>query len=253
MNNPTSFMRPCFISFQNGANRFRENKGAVKLHTVINHDGLIPEFIDITDGKTHEVNIGKTIKFPKGSIVAMDRGYLDYKWFNELTKNGVFFVSRSKISINYRVIKRNAKIKDKGITSDQYIELTSKKGKVYQGLLRRVGYKDADTGEQYYFITNNKTLCARTIADIYKDRWQIELFFKWIKQNLKIKKFIGTSKNAVMSQIWVAMCTYLLIEYFRWSNGLSRNALSIIHLMQLCWFERRILQPYLLRLMTQRN
>ncbi len=221
--------------------KFRKTKGAVKLHAVINHDGLIPEFIDITDGKTHEVNMGKKIKFPKGSIVAVDRGYIDYEWFNELTEKGVFFVSRCKSNMKYKVVKRNSKIKSKGITSDQYVELTTKKGELYQGTLRRVGYKDLETGKKYYFITNNKYLCAKTIADIYKDRWQIELFFKWVKQNLKIKKFIGTSKNAVMSQIWVAMCTYILIEYFRWSNGIKKSALSVIHLMQLCWFERRSL------------
>ena len=200
---------------------FRQTKGAVKLHAVINHNGLIPEFIDITDGKTHEINIGKTIDFPKGSLVAMDRAYIDFQWFNSLTKKGVFFVSRSKTNMKYSVVERHAKNRDKGVTSDQTKKLTSKKGEVYQGSLRRIGYKDPDTGKQYYFLTNNKTLCAKTIADIYKERWKIELFFKWIKQNLKIKRFIGTSKNAVLSQVWVAMCAYLLIEYFRWSNKLT--------------------------------
>lgn len=141
--------------------------------------------------------------------------------------------------MKYRVVKRHKTIKSKGITGDQYINLTSKKGQVYQGTLCRVGYKDPETGKQYYFITNNKMLCAKAVADIHKDRWQIELLFKWIKQNLKIKKFTGTSKNAVMSQIWAAMCAYLLIACFRWSNKISRSALGIIQLMQLCWFERR--------------
>lgn len=221
--------------------KFRHTKGAVKLHAVLDHDGLLPTFIDITDGKTHEVNIGREIKLSKGSIITMDRGYIDYQWFQELTDQGVFFVTRAKLNMRSRVKKRNKVIKKSGITSDHAIKLTSVKGQAYQGLLRKIGFKDPVTGKQYYFLTNNFKLAARTIADIYKDRWQIELFFKWIKQNLKIKSFIGTTKNAVMSQIWVALCTYLLIYYFKWSNCLHQSALQIVQLLQLNWFDRRSL------------
>lgn len=219
--------------------KFRKAKGAVKLHAVLDHDGLLPTFIDLTDGKTHEVNIGRGIKLPKGSILTMDRGYIDYEWFQELTDQDVFFVTRAKKNMCSRVKKRNKVNKNTGVSSDHSIVLTSQKGNAYQGLLRKIGYRDPITNKQYYFLTNNFKLAAKTIADIYKDRWQIELFFKWIKQNLKIKSFIGTTKNAVMSQIWVALCTYLLIYYFKWSNALHQSALQIIQLLQLNWFDRR--------------
>ncbi|NRA22874.1 MAG: IS4 family transposase [Oleispira sp.] len=219
--------------------KFRKAKGAVKLHAVLDHDGLLPTFIDLTDGKTHEVNIGRGIKLPKGSILTMDRGYIDYEWFQELTDQDVFFVTRAKKNMCSRVKKRNNVNKNTGVSSDHSIVLTSQKGKAYQGLLRKIGYRDPITNKQYYFLTNNFKVAAKTIADIYKDRWQIELFFKWIKQNLKIKSFIGTTKNAVMSQIWVALCTYLLIYYFKWSNCLHQSALQIIQLLQLNWFDRR--------------
>ena len=219
--------------------KFRTKKGAVKLHAVLDHDGLIPAFIDITDGKTHEVNMGRKVRLPEGSILTMDRGYIDYQWFDELNNQGVFFVTRAKRNMQYRVLKRLKKTRNTGITSDHLIELTTKKGTQYQGLLRRVGYKDPETGKQYYYITNNVKLAAKTIANIYKDRWQIELFFKWIKQNLKIKSFIGTSQNAVMTQIWVALCTYLLIHYFKWKNGLTQAASRIVQILQLNWFDRR--------------
>lgn len=219
--------------------KFRAKKGAVKLHAVLDHDGLIPAFIDLTDGKTHEVNIGRTIRLAKGSILTMDRGYIDYQWFDDINHQGVFFVTRAKKNMRYRVVKRYKSNRKLGITSDQTIELTSKKGKEYTGRLRRVAFKDPDTGKHYYYLTNQMDLSAKTIANIYKARWQIELFFKWIKQNLKIKSFIGTSKNAVLTQIWVALCTYLLIHYFKWSNGLTQAASRIVQILQLNWFERR--------------
>lgn len=218
---------------------FRQTKGAVKIHTVLDHDGLIPSFMDITDGKTHDVTVARTLELPKGSILTMDRGYVDYAWFQLLDTKGIYFVTRSKINMRYRVVKRNKVVKGSGITCDQHIELISPKGQKYKGLLRRVGYKDPETGKQYHYITNHFKLSAKTIADIYKQRWQIELFFKWIKQNLKIKSFIGTSKNAVMTQIWLAMCTYLLIYYFKWKNSLTQSALDIIRLLHMNWFERR--------------
>jgi len=218
--------------------KFRKNKGAVKLHTVINHDGYIPEFQTITDGKVHEVNEARKVKLPKGSILAMDRGYIDYQWFNELNNMKVFFVTRSKINMKYKVIKRNKVNKKSGVTSDQIIKLTTQKGALYQGVLRRVGFKDKETGKQYYFLTNQTSLCAKTIADIYKDRWQIELFFKWIKQHLKVKKFIGESKNAVFSQIWVAMIAYLMISYFKWSNKIKSSEWEILQLLQVLWLNK---------------
>lgn len=219
--------------------KFRQTKGAVKIHTVLDHDGLIPSFMDITDGKTHDVTVARTLQLPKGSILTMDRAYVDYTWFQMLETKGIYFVTRSKINMRYRVVKRNKVVKGSGVTCDQHIELISQKGQQYKGLMRRVGYRDPETGKQYHYITNHFKLSAKTIANIYKQRWQIELFFKWIKQNLKIKSFIGTSKNAVMTQIWLAMCTYLLIYYFKWKNSIAQSALNIIRLLHMNWFERR--------------
>ena len=179
---------------------FRSTKGAVKLHVGLNHQGYLPEFVTVTTGKISDVEVGRTLAFPKASLVAIDRGYNDYGWFNQLTEKGIFFITRLKSNAQYRVVCRREVRQDKGLTSDQTIEFTSiqivKKCPIQ---LRRVGYRCPETGKHYIFLTNNFKLAARTIADIYKARWQVELFFKWIKQNLKIKSFIGTSKNAVMT------------------------------------------------------
>jgi hypothetical protein len=181
--------------------RFRTTKGAVKLHVGLDHEGLLPSFLTITDGKTHDITAARALQLPKGSIVAMDRGYTDYAWYNQLNNQDIFFVTRLRKNARYRVTERRSVIKSKGLSSDQTIELTGTKAGNCTIPLRRIGFKDAETGIQYYFLTNNFKLAASTIAEIYKARWQIELFFKWIKQNLKIKSFLGTSRNAVMTQI----------------------------------------------------
>jgi IS4 transposase len=172
---------------------FRATKGAIKLHVGLNHNGYLPEFVIITEGKKHDVTEGRVLNFPKGSIVAIDKGYNDYGWYNQLTHKGIFFVTRLKSNARYRVIERNKELKNKGVTCDQIIEFTGLQTRKKCSIqLRRIGYKDDITGKKYTFLTNNFKLSARTIADIYKARWQVELFFKWIKQNLKIK---GISKN----------------------------------------------------------
>ena len=173
---------------------FRTTKAAIKLHVGLNHAGYLPEFVSITEGSIHEVNIGKLLNFPKGSMIAMDKGYNDYGWYKQLTDKGIFFVTRLKTNAKFRVVDRRSVLKTKGITCDQTIEFTGVQiAKKCSTRLRRIGYKDATTGKKYIFLTNNFKLSAKTIADIYKARWQVELFFKWIKQNLKIKSFIGTS------------------------------------------------------------
>lgn len=219
---------------------FKTTKGAVKLHVGLNHEGYLPEFVTITEGKAHDITVGRTLNFPKGSIVAVDKGYNDYTWYNDLTNKGIFFVTRMKKNAKYRIVKRQAVLKHKGLTSDQIIQftgaLTAKKCPVK---LRRIGYRDPVTGKHYVFLTNHFKLCAKTIADIYKSRWQVELFFKWIKQNLKIKSFIGTSKNAVMTQIWVALCVYLLLAFIKFQSKLRRTLQQILRLFQLNLFEKR--------------
>lgn len=219
---------------------FRTTKGAIKLHVGLNHNGYLPEFVTVTEGKNHDVTVGRTLKFPKGSIVAVDKGYNDYSWYNQLTKKGIFFVTRLKSNAKHRVIRREPVIKSKGVTCDQVIEFTgaqtSKKCRVQ---LRRIGYKDAETGKHYVFLTNNFKLSAKTIADIYKARWQVELFFKWVKQNLKIKSFVGTSKNAVLTQIWIALCIYLLLAFIKFQSKLNKSMQQILRLLQLNLFEKR--------------
>ncbi len=220
--------------------KFRTTKGAVKLHVGLNHAGYLPEFVTLTEGKKHDVTVGRILKFPKGSIVAMDKAYNDYVWYKQLTDNEIFFVTRLKSNARYRVIERHDVLQNKGLTSDQVIEFTgpqiTKKCPIQ---LHRIGYRDPVTGKYYVFLSNNFNLAAKTIADIYKARWQVELFFKWIKQNLKIKSFVGTSKNAVMTQIWIALCMYLLLAFLKFQSKLTRSMQQILRLLQLNLFEKR--------------
>jgi len=226
--------------------KFRSTKGAVKLHVGLNQAGYLPEFNCITDGKTHDVIAGKTLDFPTGSIVAIDRAYTDYSWYNTLNNKGIYFVSRQKKNAKYRVVERKSVNKRHGVTSDQLIEYTGHYAKRdYTGKMRRIGYRDSETGKRYVFITNNQKLSARTIAEIYKSRWQIELFFKCIKQNLKIKSFVGTSKNAVLTQLWIALCVYLMVTYLKFVHGLTRSVQQIIRLLQTNLFDKRELIPLL--------
>jgi hypothetical protein len=225
---------------------FRTTKGAIKLHIGLNHAGYLPEFVTITDGKTSDIEAGRALEFPRGSMVAIDRGYNDYAWYNQLTEKGIFFVTRLKSNAKTRVVSRRPVLSSKGLSSDQSIEFTGAlTAKKCPSQLRRIGYRDQETGKHYVFLTNNFKLAARTIADIYKARWQVELFFKWIKQNLKIKSFVGTSKNAVMTQIWIALCVYLLLAFIKFQSKLKKSMQQILRLLQLNLFEKRDLMALL--------
>lgn len=216
------------------------SKGAVKLHVGLNHAGYLPEFVCITEGNVHEVNIGKRWSIPKGSIVAIDRGYTDYAWFKQLNDKGIFFVTRQKKNADYRLVKRQPVDRQQGLTSDQLIQFKGKQAsKDCPIKLRRIGYRDPETGKHYVFLTNHMKLQASTIAEVYRSRWQIELFFKCIKQNLKIKSFIGTSKNAVMTQIWVAMCVYLILAFIRFQSRLKITVQQMVRLLQVNLFDKR--------------
>jgi putative transposase len=186
------------------------------------------------------------LNFPKGSIVAIDKAYNDYAWYKQLTDKDIFFVTRLKSNAKYSIVKRQPVLKNKGLTCDQIIKFTgpqvSKKCPI---LLRRIGYKDQVTGKHYVFLTNNFKLAAKPIADIYKARWQVELFFKWIKQNLKIKSFVGTSKNAVLTQIWIAMCVYLLLTFLKFQSSLAKSMQQLLRLLQLNLFDKRDLMALL--------
>ena len=218
---------------------FRKKKGAIKLHVGMNHKGNIPEFVTVTDGKQHDVKEGRLLEFPKGSIVAIDRGYTDYHWYKQLSDKGIFFVTRMKGNAKTRTMERRDVNREVGLTSDQTIEFTgyyaSRRCPIR---LRRIGYRDAETGKHYVFLTNNFALSANTVAKIYRSRWQIELFFKWIKQNLKIKSFIGTSKNAVMTQIWIALCIYLLLAFLKFQSRTGKSMQQILRLLQTNLFEK---------------
>lgn len=219
---------------------FRSTKGAIKLHVGLNHAGYLPEFVAVTEGKHHDVIVGRTLAFPKGSIVVVDKGYNDYSWYKRLTDKEIFFVTRLKTNAKYRVICRRPVLKNKGLLCDQTIEFTGVQvAKKCPTQLRRITYRDAMTGKRYVFLTNNFKLSARTIADIYKARWQVELFFKWIKQNLKIKSFVGTSKNAVMTQIWIALCVYLLLAFLKFQSKIQKSTQQLLRLLQLNLFEKR--------------
>ncbi len=222
---------------------FRRTKAAIKLHVGLDEAGQLPSFVSVTEGKTADVTVVRTWIFPAGSVVVADRAYMDFKWFHQLQAQGVTFVTRLKRGVRYRVTDTHGVRRGTGVISDETIELTSARGrKAYAAPLRRVVYKDPVTKNRYVFVTNNTTWVAKTIADIYKSRWQIELFFKWIKQHLKVKRFVGRSKNAVMTQLWVAMCMYLLLAYLKFVMRVSWSLHRMLQVLQLNVFERRLLQ-----------
>jgi putative transposase len=227
---------------------FGRNKSAFKLHLGLDHDGLIPAFACVTQGKVSDSVYARQLMLPRGSVLVFDRGYNSYRWHNTLSQQGIFFVSRIRGNAQYRVLKRRAVLANSGVTSDQTIEYTAKRkdGEPLKPI-RRIGYRDAETGKHYVFISNQFSWSAKTIADIYKQRWQVELFFKWIKQNLKIKAFLGNTENAVMTQIMAALCVYLLLAYLKFQSKISKSLQQIIHLLQLNLFSRRslfaLLQP----------
>jgi len=227
---------------------FNRKKSAFKLHLGLDHDGLIPAFASVTRSKISDMAQARFLAFPRGSVIVFDKGYNSYGWHNDLTEKGIFFVTRIRGNAQYRVLERHAVNKCSGVTSDQTIKYTSPR-KDIQALkpIRRVGYRDQQTGKHYVFITNQFNWSAKTIADIYKQRWQVELFFKWIKQNLKIKAFLGTSENAVMTQIMAALCVYLLLAYLKFKSKIDKSLQQIIRLLQLNLFTRRslldLLQP----------
>ena len=222
--------------------KFRRTKGGIRLHMLLDHDGYLPAFVSISEARRHESKTTQAMHLPKGSIVVMDKAYLVFAWLFSLTSQGVFFVTRMKTNTRYKVIERNKVNRRLGVTADQIIWLTGAKWTDYPTALRRVGYRDKETGKHYVFLTNNLKLSARTIADIYKDRWRIETFFRFIKQNLKIKAFIGNSKNAVLTQVYVALIAYLLLCYLKFLCRLGASLQQLAQLLQLNLFRKATIQ-----------
>ena len=207
---------------------FRRAKGGVKVHVMLDHDDYMPAFVHLTEARRHEVNIARTPHLNPGSIVAMDRGYNDYKLFGDWTARGVFFVTRMKDNALYEVISERPVPKNRNILSDRMVRLTGPKAeKSCPNPLRRIVVWDAEHEREIVLLTNHLDFGATTIADIYKDRWKIELFFKALKQNLKVKTFVGTTENALRIQIWTALIVLLLL---RWLHHLSKSRWSLSNL-----------------------
>jgi hypothetical protein len=228
--------------------RFRKHKAAVKMHTLLDLHGNIPTFIEITDGTVHDVNILDEIVPEPGAFYVMDRGYIDFERLYVFTLSAAFFVVRTKE--NVLLERRYSHPVDKGIgvRSDQTVILTTlESAKAYPDTLRRVTFYDVETDKRLRFLTNNFALPALTIAQIYKSRWQVELFFRWIKQHLRIKAFFGISENAVKTQIWIAVSVYVLVAIVRKRLGLEASLYQILQILSLTLFEKvpilQALQP----------
>ena len=221
---------------------YNRMKAAYKLHIGLDHEGLIPAFAAVTAGKTGDQIQAKQMHFPKGSVLVFDKGYSDYGWHNSLTDKGIFWVTRIRGNAKYRVLERRKVNKAAGITSDQIIEYTSNRSrKKSLRPVRRVRYYDAETQRHYVFITNHFDWSASTIGQIYKQRWQVGLFFKWIKQNLKIKAFVCNTDNAVMTQVMVALCVYLILAYLKFVSGIIQSLQQMSRLIQTNLFAKRSL------------
>ena len=219
--------------------KFRRHKGAVKVHTLLDLHGNIPTFISITNGKVHDVNILDEIAPEAGAFYVMDRGYVDFERLYVFTLSAAFFVVRTKSNVLLDRRYSHPVDKSTGVRSDHTVILTAITSvNAYPDQLRRVSYLDVKTRKRFKFLTNNFTLPAFTIAQIYKSRWQVELFFKWIKQNLRIKAFYGTSENAVKTQIWIAVSVYVLVAIVRKSLALGASLYQILQILSVTLFEK---------------
>jgi len=220
--------------------RFRKTKGAIKLHTLLDLRGSIPSFISITDGKVHDVNVLDELIPEPGSIYVMDRAYLDFERLYLLNQCMAFFVIRSKINTQMRRLYSHEIDKSTGLRCDQTIVLTgTKTAKYYPDKLRRVKFFDVEKGRSFSFLSNNFLVPALVVAQLYKCRWQVEIFFKWIKQNLRIKAFYGTSENAVKTQIWIAISMYVLVAIIKKQMRLDNLSLyTILQILSVTLFEK---------------
>jgi len=219
--------------------RFRKTKGAIKLHTLIDLRGAIPTFIEITDGKVHDVNILDELIPEAGSFYVMDRGYLDFARLYTLSLFAAYFVIRSKSNLRFRRLYSHPVDKSTGLRCDQTIVLTGvNSARDYPDKLRRTRFFDIETEKDLTFLSNNFILPALTVAQLYKCRWKVELFFKWIKQHLRIKAFFGTSENAVKTQIWIAISVYILIAILKKRLNLDFSLYTILQILSVTAFEQ---------------
>lgn len=218
---------------------FRKRKGAIKLHTLLDLRGNIPTFIYISDGKLHDVNALDLIPMEPGAFYVMDRGYVDFKRLYTFTQSAAFFVTRAKSNCKFQRMYSHQVDRTVGLICDQTIMLTGQASKkAYPEKLRRIKFNDPKSGNTLIFLTNNFSLPALTISQLYRSRWQVELFFKWIKQNLRIKNFYGTSENAVKTQIWIAISVYVLVAIMKKQLGLPESLYTILQILSVTSFER---------------
>ncbi len=220
--------------------KFRKTKGAIKLHAMIDLRGNIPAFLTITDGKVHDVKAAPQVPIEMDGIYVVDRGYVDFAWLWSIHQIGAFFVTRLKTSIKWTRVISHPVDKSLGLRSDQEILVASTRlKKLYPERLRKVSFRDELQGRTLVFLTNNFTLPAETISALYKARWEIELFFKWIKQNLRVKTFYGTSPNAVKTQIWIAMIVYLVLAILKERYRLEPSLSKCLHFLEVNLFEQK--------------
>jgi putative transposase len=225
---------------------FRQTKGAVKLHVKLNHAGYLPAFMVMTNGNVHEQIVAPSVPLERGDVAVFDRGYNSFAWYKSLDDKGVFFVTRQKSNACYAVTERRDTARFENISSDQIIQLKGFYSKQkYPAKLRRIRSKDPETGKSIVLLTNNFIWSAKTIARIYKERWQIELFFKTIKQQLKVKSFLGTSQNALLSQLWVALITYLLLAYLKFRSKFGWSLYTLCAILPTNLFSKRNLWDWL--------
>ena len=226
--------------------KFRRTKGAIKLHLLLDHDGYLPSFAVVTEGKTSEIKVARTLRFEPGTILAIDRGYIDYEWFRELTQEEVFFVTRMKDKAVYEVKEELPAPQNSNVVSDQFIcfPRLAREGEA-PVLFRRVEIWNPDKQESIVFLSNLLAFGATTIAAIYKDRWQVELFFKALKQTLKIKTFVGTSANAVRTQVWTALIAMLVLKYLQLKSKFAWSLSNLAALLRQQLFFYRDLWTWL--------
>ena len=212
--------------------QFRRTKGAVKLHLLLDHDGHLPSYAVLTEGKQHEVRVARQLQFAPGTVLVIDRGYTDYEWFARLTQDGVYLVTRLKDNADYAVVEEREIPQRKGVRRDQVIFFYKLAQAGVECFFRRVEYYDEEQDQILVFLTNHMKLAAATIAAVYKDRWAIELFFKALKQNLRVKTFVGTSENALQTQIWTALIAMLLIKYLQLRSRFGWSLSNLVALLR---------------------
>jgi hypothetical protein len=224
--------------------RYKCTKGAVKLHLVLDHAGYLPCFAVLTDGKSHDVTVGRTLRFERGTIVAMDKGYVDYQWWKQMTEDGVYFVTRLKEDLKYEVTGERPAPQNSSVVSDREIRITPDRLKI-ELKLRLVTIRDEVQQRELTFLTNHLGLGATTIARIYKERWQIELFFKSLKQLLRVRTFVGTSANALKTQIWTALIAILLLKYLQLRSSFGWSLSNLVAMVRQQLFVYRDLFKWL--------